>query len=394
MSSIATASTVQSNNYPVINKAMWSIWIILFVVTCIFLARNNFYYHTLTIFYRDGSYHWFQGQPLYNNTGWGFIYFPQSAILFAPIAYLPQALGEVFWRIISIGLFAFGIYRFAYLFGEANKKYAAKLFAVMTVVTIPLTTTNATNGQMQLLMAGLLLLAFADIYYKRWWRAASLLTLALAFKPTAIVLFLLALALYPQLRYKMLVTTLILLVLPFLTQNPHYVISQYVACWHMLETAAKVGTSDPRWEWAQLFRMTKFFTDYLVSPLSQYLIRIIAAAITLGLCYYAKLRFNKTTALYFIFTLGMCYLLLFNPRTENDDYMMIMPMVGYFIAQALFITRRNVEILILAAITLLMYANHGLSHYLTPGNNIWLKPMMTVFLTGTVIWHLFIDKRG
>src|SRR5258708_40254772 len=56
--------------------------------------------------YARGASRWLAGQDLYAEGGMGFIYLPQSAVLYVPFALLPRAGEHILWRIVTIGLFA------------------------------------------------------------------------------------------------------------------------------------------------------------------------------------------------------------------------------------------------------------------------------------------------
>ncbi len=65
-------------------------------------------------------------------------------MLFIPFALLPQTLGEVLWRLLSIGAFAFGVRKFSRF---AVEKYQTNIFPLMSLVTIPFAWESARNGQ-------------------------------------------------------------------------------------------------------------------------------------------------------------------------------------------------------------------------------------------------------
>ena len=63
----------------------------------------------------------------------------------------------------------------------------------------------------------------------RWNRAAFLLMMAFACKPTCLILILLVGAIYPRMRERLGITLIGFGFAPFFTQSPDYVISQYAA---------------------------------------------------------------------------------------------------------------------------------------------------------------------
>ena len=62
----------------------------------------------------------------------------------------------------------------------------------------------------------------------------------------------------------------------------------------------------------------------------------------------------------FVFFIGMGYLMLFNSRTENTDYMMISPALGYFLSLFIFERKWFGVVIMNVSILLLCINLHGL----------------------------------
>ena len=112
--------------------------------------------------YRYAALAWIHGQRIYELSGiGGFTYFPQAAILLVPFALLPPALGEIAWRLVSIAVFAFGIW--AAVRAAWPERDGKALLPAHDACRGPVVWDCARNGQATLLMAALMLLAVADI---------------------------------------------------------------------------------------------------------------------------------------------------------------------------------------------------------------------------------------
>ena len=165
-------------------------------------------------------------QPLYNGEGIGFLYLPQAAILHIPFALLPGPANEITWRILTIGVYALGLYRLSSLYSPVKR---SRVFLLATLIALPIAFAGARNGQTTLLITGLMMLAAHSLTDSHWNRCALFLTAALAFKPSVLP-FLLVLALfYRPLIGRLILGGFILAGLPYLTQTPRYVTSQYLA---------------------------------------------------------------------------------------------------------------------------------------------------------------------
>ncbi len=345
----------------------WLLWGILFlVVVGMILAGNR---RTVTPAYATGAQMWVEGKSLYNGTGEGFIYFPQSALLFVPFHQLPHATSEICWRMLTAGFFVAGIWRLAQL---GRRAHGVRLFPLMTLICIPLCFSSLRNGQATLLMAGLMMLAVVDQCDGRWWRATLWLCFGLVAKPLMAVPILLAVALYPAMRPRLVTGLLVVLGFPFLFQRPVYVLSTYADCWQMLLDARQHGFDV---YFAQLFGMLRVF-GVEVLPVAQTMTRAVMAAATLALCWWALRKRSPHQAHAQQFALAATYLMLMNPRTENNTYSLVAPAIAFFCAQELFVRRRYVPSGILLASAVMILSSYELGKFFVPpGQAVFLAPL-------------------
>ncbi|MGH7135452.1 MAG: glycosyltransferase family 87 protein, partial [Pirellulales bacterium] len=266
-----------SNGAPAVfnSRRAWHAWLILACVIGALAAWQPD--RTVTNNYRDACRHWFAGRAIYEDGPHGFLYFPHAAILYAPFTVLPPPFGGVVWRLVSIGSVALAVWRLASLLTPESKKGFA--FAVLTCLVIPPALASARNGQMNLVLSGLLTLAFVDIAYGRWRWAACWLCLGAACKPLIIAPLAVAAVAYPPLRRPLICGAIALLVAPFLTQHPGYVWQQYRACAHKLLLAGNPGWENPGSDLFGLLSSIGYFAPLEVQTAT----RIAAGALTLGL---------------------------------------------------------------------------------------------------------------
>jgi hypothetical protein len=301
----------------------------MFIAAICIIVSQQGTAHTVTSSYLAGANLWLHGKDLYDGTGRGFIYLPQAAILFIPFAYLAQfsfALAEIVWRLISLGLLIFAVWRLANL---VEKKFIARTFFIATAVTLPLVFSSARNGQFNTILEVMMLFAVYAIAKERWIQAAFCLILGFALKPTMIVLLLLLWVLYRPLWWRLLLGMLAVFIFPFFTQVPHYVITQYLNSINMLQTASTVGSNNT--DWAQFFGMLAQL-KLILPQILQDAIRAVVAAFVLYCGVLTKQKFNKYTTAIFLYALAASYLMLFNPRTEGNDYGILAPVIGVFIS--------------------------------------------------------------
>ncbi|HEX3727232.1 MAG TPA: glycosyltransferase 87 family protein [Pirellulales bacterium] len=362
----------------------WAIWLCLLVVVCAFIIWGP--QRSVTKTYFLSALVWISGESLYNNEGTGFLYLPQSALLFVPLAGLPALWANLLWRCVTIGLFAWGIQRFAAL-GEAVTR--KPLFGVTTAVAMPLAWSSALNGQATLPMAGLMMAAMAYLADSKWWRAAACLVLAVALKPLALVLLLLSAVLYGPMRARLMILTASILLIPFLTQSPSYVWSQYEGFVRMAHLADQHSNL---MYFAQLFGMLRVFRIEVPEQM-QAIARLIAAGATLAVCLYYSRRLERLRWISCFYALGACYLMLFNPRTENNTYSLVGPAIGLFLAVAVQAERSWARAIMLGAMALGTVCSWELGRLITPvSHSVWLAPLMCIAFCCYLAADLFNER--
>jgi alpha-1,2-mannosyltransferase len=366
---------------PVNVRISWLLWVILFLIaTALTLDGHG---RDVSHHYRAATQRWLHREPLYDNSGGGFLYFPQSAILYTPFAVLPENLSEILWRSLILFVFAVGVFRLARLAGRDS---GIEFFPLTTMFCVPLAFSSERNGQATLIMAGLMMLATVDLVDKRWWRAAAYLSLGLAIKPLCLVLVLLAAALYPTMMWRLAIFICVWIAMPFLIAEPTYVIHQYFGCANMLQLAADRG-HDPNW--SQVFGMLQAFGISIPSSW-QTILRAIAAVGTLGMAWYAQRRWPSSWAGTYCYALATCYLMLFNPRTENNSYSALAPVIGILCCSDVLVQRRYLMWAFYTVISLGILGTYYAGILFTgPKLTMWLAPLMAIVLSVIAIVKLF-----
>lgn len=371
----------------VYRRAGWFVWLLLTmaITVAVTVSIINGQERSVTPAYRTAVEHWFAGQPLYNMHGHGFLYLPQAALAFAPWAILPHFVGELLWRWTIIGVLAASVARLNRLLQGDGRWFLVSSLAATTMAY-----GCARNGQSTLMITGLMLWAAADLTRQRWWRATILLSVAFAFKPLAIVLILLVAAVYRGMLWRLALGLLFVAVVPFATQRPDYVMTQYGDCLRSLQITFDVGERE---NWAQLFSMLKV-AGLGIPSLVRTTIRMSAALATLGICWQAFRHLSPERCVFYIFSLAMCYLMLFNSRTEGNTYAMVGPVYGALLAEAMFRRRDTAASAFMIAALVLSVLNFELAILVTSRENaIWISPLVCVAVTTFLIVRLMKDVR-
>src|SRR5271163_3555650 len=87
----------------------WSLWATLLIATSVLAVRHP----AGSIFdaYRDGVHHWWAGEPLYSHDARSFVYLTSSPLIFTPFTLLGPPLDDLVWRIFSVALFLYALWR-------------------------------------------------------------------------------------------------------------------------------------------------------------------------------------------------------------------------------------------------------------------------------------------
>ena len=301
----------------------WIAWamFILIIMTIVAVSPDT---RTVTPNYREAVNFWFAGQDIYGDVDHihGFLYLPQGALVYGPIVPLPKVVGEPLGRLILVGFFIFGMWQLCRL--EDGEKHG-RLFAVLSLVSLPLVLANARNGQFNLAMGGAFMLAAASLGRGHWWRCTVWLVLAVAFKPIAVVMLLLVgVVWWRAMAWRLAVGMIVMLFMPFALQWPDFVLRQYALFFDKLATAG----APPMAEWYDINGIIENGLGLDLPKTVLTLIRAVAAVGTLALVWWGMRRFDRATAAMLCFVWAMIYLMLFNPRTEGPSYVLLMPAAG------------------------------------------------------------------
>ena len=134
--------------------------------------------------YRDATTHWWAAESLYRPGMRAFVYLTSGPLIFTPFTALGRPLDDVAWRIFSVALFLWGMFRLARLVRPSD---AGVALATILLLMLPGAGVDVQRGQAAVAMAGWVFLGAADAAGQRWGKAALWLCLAVALKPLALV---------------------------------------------------------------------------------------------------------------------------------------------------------------------------------------------------------------
>ncbi|QQE12235.1 DUF2029 domain-containing protein [Planctomycetota bacterium] len=365
----------------------WIMWGVV-ILGIVGVSAASGFEHTVTGAYARGSVRWLLGMDLYSEGMHGFLYLPHAAIFYSPFAVMPAWLGEPLWRVLMIGSFAYGIYALA---GELEKRYVANLFTVSSLVALPMVLDSARNGQMTLLLTGLMLLATRDLLRKEYGFMTVWLVLGFALKPLIVVMFMLIGGVYARTMLRLAIGLVVMFVLPMLMASPSYVLAQYVGF------IGKSSVATDPYEllysrFCDVFGMLRAWGMPVNGEL-QTLVRIFVALAVWGVCYCGRRMWGHHLGACLILTFSICYLMLFNPRTEINTYSMLSVVLGIYVGWAIILNKQTIIGGCLIAFAVMIAFSYEVVHQLTPGREYWLPPLLTCVFTGYVLFLMVFDIR-
>jgi alpha-1,2-mannosyltransferase len=352
----------------------WWFWASFVLVVTIGVALDPFWRVGVTPTYREAAAHWWARQDLYAPGIHGFQYFPMSAILFTPFTWPPFLVGEELWRWVGMAALAWGVWRLCRL---ASFRGDASLFALVTLLTIPTALESAEVGQANLLFASLTLHAAADVARRCWWVAAVSLSLLVAVKPFGLVMVLLVAALYGPMRWRLTGSLAVVGAAPFLFGPAGYVLGQYHAALTKLMVSSEPGLG----RWADL---TSLLWAAGVHPPGAVMwgVRLGAAVAALALAWWTSRRWGEPRAAIMTLAVAVTYLMLCNPRTQENSYVILGPVVALFTAWALLEERRRRMAGLLIAVCIALEFHRTFS--VQP--NYWLQPLVALVFAGYLVY--------
>lgn len=249
------------------------LWLLALLVVSVMVARDPSRRSVTPVFHLAAE-RWAARSDLYADPR-GFHYLPQFALLFAPFHALPVPVGDLLWRIVSVGLVLWGLAAFL---GRVAADEPGRRFLIAAALALAPCLGAVRNGQTNLAFAGLVLLLAASLAASRWLAASACLVALVALKPLGLVFVLLAPWFYRRLLVPAGAGLALLAALPFLFAPHAYAAAEYRAAWAHL--AGWSGTTENRFaDLSALLRMS----GVGLSAASSLALRVAAAAATLGL---------------------------------------------------------------------------------------------------------------
>jgi hypothetical protein len=136
-----------------------------------------------------------------------------------------------------------------------------------------------------------------------------------------------------------------------------------------------------------------------LAPQTETLLRLAAALVVLGLCFVAHRSSSRRRAALYLVAFTSVYLMLFNPRTENNTYCVLGPALAAFLIDEASLGRRY-RTALLAIFVAGCTAGYEIGKYFTPvgARPMWMAPLCCTLFAVYLIRRLAGDwlehRRG
>jgi alpha-1,2-mannosyltransferase len=355
-----------------------SVWIIsiVFVSVLVYIDPVT---HSVTPTYHIATEKWLAGLSIYNDD---YNYFPQCIYIFMPFHLVPAPFGDILWRVVQTGLLAWSVWRILSLLRSLNVEL---YFLYMSPFMLIQSLGAIRNGQANVFFAALSVHAAACLARSQWGWAALCLVGALTIKPLGIVMIALAIVVYYSIFWRIALGIAVFLVFPFCLTNPSYVYSQYLqAVQHLFSFSAHVTEN----RFADINGLLRALGMELTGSASQ-LVRIGAGLLTLVFWLVGAMKAKEPERALLLLALATTYLMLFNPMTEGNSYVIVAPVITVFAIRFLKIQRFHGIGWFLIFMGFSLGLLPELFRRVDKNFSLWWSPLMMLSFFVILIWTIF-----
>ncbi|HKA08058.1 MAG TPA: glycosyltransferase family 87 protein [Gemmataceae bacterium] len=250
-------------------------------------------------------------------------YSPMVAAACAPWGRLPTPVGAVLWRLFEAAAFVLALRAWS------RVALPAVPWPWLALLSLPLVAGNLFNGQLNPLVAALMLAALAAFARDRYWLAASAVAAATMIKVYPLALGLLICTIEPR-RFgaRLLLAITIGCALPFAFQSEDYVSRQFADWVQRLTLDDRTHELLPRGyhDFQKLLRRWGMPRDLMTYRVMEALAGCAAASFILG---GRTSGWSREEQIQACADLGLVWCTLFGPATESATYMLLAPIAAH-----------------------------------------------------------------
>ncbi|MSR30240.1 MAG: DUF2029 domain-containing protein [Gemmataceae bacterium] len=310
------------------------------VVVCLAVVSTRVYLkpfsHSVFPIYSFAASNWQDGKSCYFTKNAEremdvYRYSPAVTPLFLPFHFLGEKWGGILWRFVNFGLYLHALSLVYQIFLSKQPGWVG--LSAFILLSLPLGLTNLNNGQVNLLMAALIMHGVSLAALGRISLSGFVFALATCLKIYPLAIALMIGMAFPLRFFASFIGSVVLIFLtPFLFQTPDYVASQYSEWFSSLakDDRSQRPLADSFRDFWLLIRLTGapiFFESYRWIQLAAAGFVGMASLFALWKRGFSQTWITRTTAL------GCSWVLLFGPSSESSTFVLIAPWLAMSLIQ-------------------------------------------------------------
>jgi hypothetical protein len=273
---------------------------------------------------------------------------PLVAALYSPFAIISQSLSEVLWRLLLGVTLPLSLwYNGRALFGFSKSQFACAFLLIL-----PLTLSNLNNGQANLILIVLFLVATATALQSLWWACALSSSLVVYWKIYPVVFALLLTTIFPKkLTLRIFLAVVGLFIISLTLQKPLYVLREY-GSWVVHLASDRRRVNEYYGKWRDFYLLLRLI-GIPISLVWWKVVEVIGAVVAAAICLVGSIRrWPPVTLVFTALSLAIVWMLLFGPATEAATYVLIAVPSSYLLVFGWFETSQ-VALRVMSTVTYL-----------------------------------------
>jgi Glycosyltransferase family 87 len=300
-------------------------WILLFGILGR-VAFANPYSGTVVPIYRNAGLRWLRSESIYTPAPPLDVFRnpPPVAAFFAPWALLPEKPVGLLWRILNLSVYLAGLLAIVQVWESRNGPIDRRNLSFAAFFAALLIIPSFNNGQVNLLLVGCSLLAWANLERGRLWRVSIWIAIATLFKIYPFTLGLLMCLVVPRLTPRLFVCTVVPWLGSLVCQSPGYAWCRYCEFleFTQMENQYRLLVKRVPWDW------TILPDAWMGLTIGEDCRKIISAlaGLSFAALIFAKRRHPDSPM--FCLNFACIWMTLFGPATENVTYTLLAPIAA------------------------------------------------------------------
>lgn len=304
------------------------LWFLIVAIACVRIYTHPGW-HSVFPTYRDAGAAWIEQTQIYAAPGI-FLYSPLVAAFFSPFTLISQNVAETLWRLLLGLALPLALWFNARTLFDFSKRE----FSWLLLLIVPLTLSSLNNGQANIIIIVLFLVAIGAASQFLWFTCAFCAAFAVYWKIYPLAFALLLAVVFPkELIFRILLVLIGLFIISLLLQKPSYALQQY-GDWLVNLASDHRRAHEYYGRWRDFYLLLRLL-GIPISTVWWTVVEATAGAVVAAICFLGTIRhWPRATLLFCATSLAIVWMLLFGPATEAATYVLIAVPSAYLLIAA------------------------------------------------------------